>query len=452
MTATTQPEDNISETAAVILTRESDQENRIQEKEFNKEHEQEEQEHQDELLVLQQLQITATGTTTTNSSSSSCSVQDQLTQAKLLYQQDKLSQVAKILKSIDSKYLTQDHRHMLLRAQEAEDLVKALKARPLANTNANSTTTTDNNDNDISTHDKGGDAGETKGDWIDQGVSSGTGGKFPTRILHRLERSKTDHHKFRLRARCETPIEKHLLEPLLSVLNETELYETWLPSFRIPKFQIRQCKKLKQCSRVSQVLWVVMDLPWPVTPREIVLSAAAFDSIEDDGHIGIQLKTIDEKEEDVVIPTSSSNEQGGGGDGNDNRVRVDLDGGFLFEKCPRDHPAMKEFQKNRNGNNGEDGKVNDEEQEEEECILVTFAAVMDPHMKLLPQSFLNFLVKTALGTAWRMLLSIAQDVKDGKRPDHAKAIEQKRQEVYDYVRERVDVMLSNMKGDRMCNV
>lgn len=438
MTATTQPEDNISETAAVILTRESDQENGIQEKEFNKEHEhheQEEQEHQDELLVLQQLQITT-----------SSSVQDQLTRAKLLYQQDKLSQVAKILKSMDSKYLTQDHRHMLLRAQEAEDLVKALKARPLANTNITTTiTTTTTTDND---HDKGGgDAGETEGDWIDQGVSSGTGGKFPTRILHRLERSKTDHHKFRLRARCETPIEKNLLEPLLSVLNETELYETWLPSFRIPKFQIRHCKKLKQCSRVSQVLWVVMDLPWPITPREIVLSAAAFDSIEDDGHIGIQLKTIDEKEEDVVIPTSSI-EQGGDG-GNDSSVRVDLDGGFLFEKCPKDHPAMKEFQKNnnRNGNNSEDGEV-----EEEECILVTFAAVMDPHMKLLPQSFLNFLVKTALGTAWRMLLSIAQDVKDGKRPDHAKAIEQKRQEVYDYVRERVDVMLSNMKGDRMCNV
>jgi hypothetical protein len=187
-----------------------------------------------------------------------------------------------------------------------------------------------------------------------------------------------------------------------------------------------------------------MDLPWPMAAREVVLSAAAFDSIEDDGHIGIQLKTIhvddigDNNNDDLVPKVDDNNN-----DANANAVRVDLDGGFLFEKCPRDHPAMKEFLRNKEVD--DEDVDEDDNDEKEDCILVTFSAIMDPHMKLLPQSFLNFLIKTALGTAWRMLLRIAQDVKDGKRPDHARAMEQKRQELYDYVRERVDVMLSTMK-------
>lgn len=381
MTATTQHDETTD--MGVILHQESDQ---VQIKEANGNEKQ--QQHEDESLFQQR--------------------QDLLNRAKMLYQEDKLSQVAKILKSIDSKYLTNEHHVMLQRAQEAENLVKDLKAH------------------------KGG--GDQEGDWIDHGIS-GAGGKFPTRILYRLEKSANDtndsknnnnnnNEKVKLRARCETPIQKELLEPLLSVLNETELYETWLPSFQVPKFRIRHCTKLKQCSRVSQILWVAMELPWPMAGREVVLSAAAFDAIEDDGHIGIKLKTIKDDDDDVVPEVGA------------NMVRVDLDGGFLFESCPKDHPAMSEFQKNQQEENTN---------HIEECILVTFSAVMDPHVKFLPQSFLNFLVKTALGTAWRMLLSIAQDVKDGKRPDHARAIEQKRQEVYDYVRERVDVMLSSMK-------
>ena len=104
-----------------------------------------------------------------------------------------------------------------------------------------------------------------------------------------------------------------------------------------------------------------------------------------------------------------------------------MDGGFLFEKCPKDHPCMEFMEK---------------DSDDEEMILVTFSALINPNMKYLPQSFLNFLVKTALGTAWKILLQVAKDVKDGKRPDHKSAIEKKREELYDYVNMRLDVMLS----------
>ena len=305
-----------------------------------------------------------------------------LTKAEMFYQEDKVFEAATILKSVDPDTLENKHHAMLKRAEEAENLVKELKSNPEG------------------------------GGWIDRGVSTG---KFPTRILYRLEESDS---KTELRARCETPIKKELLSSLLSVLNESELYETWLPSFSYPRFKVREVKKLKQSGRVSQILIVVMDLPWPISSREVVLSASAFDDIEAHGHIGIKLKNIETKDDDVVPEPDPK------------CVRVDVDGGFLFETCPKDHPTIK-FIENDSG---------------EEMILVSFSAVMNPNMKGLPQSLLNFLVKTALGTMWKMLLQIAQDVKDGKRPDHASAIERKKEELYDYINGRVDVMLSVIKN------
>ena len=305
-----------------------------------------------------------------------------LEKADLYYEQDKLGQVKALLESVDPEILEKKHHSMLRRAEEAENLVRDMKAKPEG------------------------------GSWVDQGISRG---KFPTRILYRLEEGE---NKIELRARCETPIKKDLLESLFCVLNETELYKTWLPSFSVPRFKITECRKLKQIGRVSQILLVVMELPWPMAAREIVISAAAFDDIEENGHIGIKLKNI-ESNDDETVPEATSK-----------TVRVDIDGGFLFEACPRDHPAMQYVSKD----------------EEDEHLLVTFTAVINPNMTILPQSFLNFMVKIALGTSWKILLQIAQDVKDGKKPDHTSAMARKRDEVYDYIKERVETMLATLKS------
>jgi len=45
-----------------------------------------------------------------------------------------------------------------------------------------------------------------------------------------------------------------------------------------------------------------------------------------------------------------------------------------------------------------------------------------------------------------MMLKIAQDVKDWKRPDHANAMIKKREELYDYIKGRVVAMLSTLKS------
>ena len=59
-------------------------------------------------------------------------------------------------------------------------------------------------------------------EWISHGIKKG---KFPTITHHKIEQNPEGDSK--IFVRCETPIEPALLSPLLSVLNETELYEKW---------------------------------------------------------------------------------------------------------------------------------------------------------------------------------------------------------------------------------
>mmetsp|Transcript_18531 Transcript_18531/g.23534 ORF Transcript_18531/g.23534 Transcript_18531/m.23534 type:complete len:102 (+) Transcript_18531:441-746(+) len=65
-----------------------------------------------------------------------------------------------------------------------------------------------------------------------------------------------------LMTRIETPIPPSLLVPLLSVLNETELYSTWLPYYK-KQFHlgVSSSNKLQQQNRVSQVIKVEVDVP-----------------------------------------------------------------------------------------------------------------------------------------------------------------------------------------------
>lgn len=230
-----------------------------------------------------------------------------------------------------------------------------------------------------------------------------------------------------------------MLVPILSVLNETELYQSWLPNWSTPKFRIRKVEKLAQAGRASQIIIVTNDLPWPIAAREIVLDAMAFDDIEESGDIGIHMGSIDEDYKGVVVVPPPEDKK---------IVRVDLEGGFLFRSCPEDHPTLKTYRKLEaerlekesldNANNDEEKK--DRDDEDDEIILVTFCACVDPKLGFIPQSFLNFMMRTVMGTAWKMLLKVAEDVRDGKREEHASAIEKKRTSLYDWVEARVKRM------------
>ena len=85
-----------------------------------------------------------------------------------------------------------------------------------------------------------------------------------------------------------------MLVPFLSVLNESELYASWLPNWSVPRFRVRRSEKLAQRGRVSQVVLVTVDLPWPFSAREVVLDACGVDDIDATGDICVLVRALGE--------------------------------------------------------------------------------------------------------------------------------------------------------------
>ena len=70
---------------------------------------------------------------------------------------------------------------------------------------------------------------------------------------------------------------------------------------------------------------------------------------------------------------------------------------------------------------------------------------VDSKVSYIPLGLINFVTRTVLGTMWSALLSVAEEVRDGKRPLHQEMIDEK-QELYDWVNARVGVMIEKMKS------
>jgi len=165
---------------------------------------------------------------------------------------------------------------------------------------------------------------------------------------------------------------------------------------------------------------LVNESPWPMKPIEFVMAYTAIDDIEAAGDLAIKMVSVtsaDNYDDCVPEPDKKCNSLG-------------LDGGILIQKCPKNAPVIENA---RNSNAG-DGT--------EDMILVRYASVLEFKSKFIPQWFLSFLIKVALGTSWKVLFGIALDVKNGKRPEHSKAIKEKR-EAYDHIESRVDALMGS---------
>ena len=79
--------------------------------------------------------------------------------------------------------------------------------------------------------------------------------------------------------RVVTPIESSMLVPVLSVLNESELYCSWAPRFKVPKLGVSKSEKLLQLERCSQIALLEVDHPWPIGTREMIIKSIACDDV-----------------------------------------------------------------------------------------------------------------------------------------------------------------------------
>ena len=242
-------------------------------------------------------------------------------------------------------------------------------------------------------------------------------GNRDTMVYYRMDGLK-------LTSRIETPIESSLLVPLLATCNECELYQDWMPRWRIPfKMGVRESGKLKQLpARGAHVFQVTVDMPFPITDRQVVAETLACDAIDELGLIVMSGKSLEVGAEDGLVHPPDPGIK-----------RIDFDVGWVIRKCPADHPCLK--------------KSKHKYPEGEHLLLVGVTMAVDAHVSYVPQAFINFSTRTALSGQWGALLQVATDVKEGKRPDHDKVIQEKK-ELYGWVNQRIDAMFAKLEEEK----
>jgi hypothetical protein len=234
-------------------------------------------------------------------------------------------------------------------------------------------------------------------DWVKQGENHG---KYDFTVYYKVEEGA------RLTCRVESPIPVGLLVPVLSVLNESDLYETWIPYWKRPfRMGVRRSRNIFQDTRGHQVIQVQCDVPWPVAPREALFDVQAVDDIDEHGFIVAKMTSLDEGVATNLLPDSFRIP-----DLADGTERCDFDGAVLFRACPTDHPDYAST-KTKFPN--------------EDLLLLQFMMYFDAHMAFVPHSMINFVTRTAMGMIWNQLLTIAEQVRDGKREGHRDAIAKK---------------------------
>ena len=77
-----------------------------------------------------------------------------------------------------------------------------------------------------------------------------------------------------------------------------------------------------------------------------------------------------------------------------------------------------------------------------DVVLVGLSLFVDAKLsKLFPQWIANFIVRIAMMRLFRIFIAVAEDVHAGRRPDHTAAIARRRDEIYDWIDERVNTLL-----------
>jgi len=341
---------------------------------------------------------------------------NRLDQARILANDDKLLLAAHLLHGIDEKHLQGIHRDILKEAAIFNIILE------------DSTTSLDQN------NDGGG--------WVKQGDYTG---RHNFSMYYKLKDNE-------LYCRLETVVHSDLLVPILSVLNESELYQTWLPNYHVPRMKVVKSEKLHQSGRCGQVVNVETEVPWPLAKRQVILKAVACDNIDsypeeedsvksndclgkDGGKILIRISSMDcqdNLEEGLIIPPVKKGV-----------ARMKVKGGFTLRKCPSSNPLLETTLRcdataaNRDLSSSLAAAA-------EDLVLFTFSFCVDPQLAVIPKVFVNFFLRTAMGQMWNMFLNVAEDIKDGKRPDHSKAIEEKREVLYDWIEERTSIMLGQV--------
>lgn len=256
------------------------------------------------------------------------------------------------------------------------------------------------------------------GSWKSIAKSYNTCG-FMSDLDYRLSIQNDTHTK--VEVKIVTVIPKDLLVPLLALLNETDLYQKWIP-------EVSKSEKIQQTGRVSQLLRLLINLPWPLPKLEFLYRGLGCDDVETSKNIMIKLDTL--KEGDVVngyeVPPPP--------DEGSKVHRFDINGGFLFEPCTEDYMKRAiegKFIKKEGGTANSSNNINISDYL---CLSLYFQ--MESSRFRLPESILKLMFKVSISASTSRFFRAAKDIKNKKKKEHCKRIQEKREEIYDWMDER----------------
>jgi len=174
-----------------------------------------------------------------------------LQEAVLLKKEDKMIAAAELLDGIDPNYFEPVHHIIVKEARVLRGVLRDCSSNP--------------------NHDEG---------WTKRVEKHG---KYHFSLETKLKRYNysdgcTDNYDV-LTFRVVTPIESSMLVPVLSVLNESELYCSWAPRLKVPKLGVSKSEKLLQLERCSQIALLEVDHPWPIGTREMIVKTIACDDV-----------------------------------------------------------------------------------------------------------------------------------------------------------------------------
>jgi len=109
------------------------------------------------------------------------------------------------------------------------------------------------------------------------------------KVMYRANEG-TAFHSFRMSG----PVAGGDLCDLICVLNEIDLWPTWVPSLSFPTMRVDEAFQVMSISKTDQVAYMRAAVPWPMASREVLLRIYGMDMMSKEDKVVVALHSMDE--------------------------------------------------------------------------------------------------------------------------------------------------------------
>lgn len=219
----------------------------------------------------------------------------------------------------------------------------------------------------------------------------------------------------------ELLIERSLVLPLLAVLNEVDLYNTWLPKWGKPtRLEFVRTNTLRRSGMTIQDCTIRVAAP--LATVETYLRVEGVDDTVANREVTLTLNHLEVGDQEGLVPP---HEEGV------NRVKINAV--VLYRKAPKDEELKAKALRGK--------KL----KEDEDFVKISIVVEYGNENTMLKGGFVirklaTFVLKIVAGMMVNRMFSLAEEVRDHKRPEYEKAMAEK-PETYDWIRERISGIL-----------